>query len=476
MIIKPKRTPQRPSTAFIRGPVPVRRPGKIVLIWRFITPRWSRPPGAGRATSHHWLPAAHSTAPELLSVGYARCEPFNDRVLIGNLQIDQSDEGNWRDPAKAQILLKRKNLYQALVAETVHHVLARGYKDIMFQCGDAVSYSQEFDRRMVTITPANLPRFQRQYEKALANFAGARVGDRQRLSRHPGRKQDIVYARDAETLKTYTPDWNAGINYNQFLPWLMATQFYVFPNSSADNALQRAGALYLQGDAHGLCNIIDHMFNDFKITVPGAEPEKLAALRKICQAGRRAENKLSAMPLPRFLSSRGGAKFLTALGGYLRAFGYEDKFLARYTGVKKIPLTARTGAKALFINLRMKARLAEYQRAGILAPQAGKAYVAPEGDEYNFLFDWQKITPEDKVARTISWYERELPAALTQLKLSYQRVRVTAVSGEQYHAWKIIAGLEEFQTQPRELFARRPSLNLIASRYPNSPPLGKNLG
>ena len=79
---------------------------------------------ANLADSHHYHddPAA-KPLDEKLSVGYARCEPHGDSMLFGNLQIDQNEPERWSDPTKAKILLARKNIYQALLGESIHYAL-----------------------------------------------------------------------------------------------------------------------------------------------------------------------------------------------------------------------------------------------------------------------------------------------------------------------------------------------------------------
>ena len=80
----------------------------------------------------------------LSSVFYARFEEKDDHVLIGNLQIDDRHKNNvWAQNDLRTILLMRKNIYRAMIQESLKFALAGKKLRIFFQTGDSEQHTQK---------------------------------------------------------------------------------------------------------------------------------------------------------------------------------------------------------------------------------------------------------------------------------------------------------------------------------------------
>ena len=146
----------------------------------------------------------HSSDENLPAVFYIRVEETVDSLIIGNMQIDAGRGSSWANSEKQKIMLANKNLYLHLVQNAVATLLPKN-KKMLFQSGDAVAVAQwgSCPYKHLEITPGNYSRYQKLYEKALAQFDQLRIGD-----------FSLEQARDGNIVIEKTPDYYRQFDFN----------------------------------------------------------------------------------------------------------------------------------------------------------------------------------------------------------------------------------------------------------------------
>ena len=116
------------------------------------------------------------------STFYARCEEYNDSILIGNMQIDDKGNGsNWDDEVTGAIMLKKNNIYSAIIQESIKHAIMAGKNKILFQAGYAAELAQWGDnenfKEKTLITDENINKYKEIYKQRVENFKNINPGD-----------------------------------------------------------------------------------------------------------------------------------------------------------------------------------------------------------------------------------------------------------------------------------------------------------
>ena len=117
-------------------------------------------------SARHRIPTHHKSKGES-SVFFMRCENQGEKILFGNLQVDDKDPDYWQDPTVGNILLKTKNIDLTLIRSALQHALSLGEKEILFHSGDAMEASQfnySFPKK-VLITEENFTVYQNRLRK-----------------------------------------------------------------------------------------------------------------------------------------------------------------------------------------------------------------------------------------------------------------------------------------------------------------------
>ena len=124
----------------------------------------------------------HHTYRGLRSVFYARFEEQADHVLIGNLQIDdRRPDNSWNKREVRAILLMKKNIYRAMLQESLKVAIAGKKPRILFQTGDSEQFAQRANLisplKKIKLTAQNYPRYQKAHAELLEKFSALRPGD-----------------------------------------------------------------------------------------------------------------------------------------------------------------------------------------------------------------------------------------------------------------------------------------------------------
>ena len=137
------------------------------------------------------------------AVFFMRVEEFGpaaDKVLVGNLQVDETRPEDWAPAAQGRIFLKPKNLDLMLAQEAIKYALAAGKKEILFQDGDAMDLAQYREPvfEEIMITPANVAQYTAEDLRQRQKFTQMAVGDN---IGEPGQHKRIVYEKTPAAMK-----------------------------------------------------------------------------------------------------------------------------------------------------------------------------------------------------------------------------------------------------------------------------------
>ena len=122
------------------------------------------------AREHH---RGHHKSQGLVSIFYMRCEPQAERILFGNMQIDDKGKRDWARKTLGRELRRKKNIYGIMIQQAVKHALSTGHKEILFQAGDACEIAQWRQKNFcqITVTEKNYALVNKIYQEEVDRFA-----------------------------------------------------------------------------------------------------------------------------------------------------------------------------------------------------------------------------------------------------------------------------------------------------------------
>ena len=388
--------------------------------------------------------AHHTRGQTAAAVFFMRMEEFGtaqDKMLVGNLQIDDTAPAHWESPTVGGIFTGAKNMDLTLVQEAVKYALAAGKKDIYFQDGDAMELAQfhELGFEEILITPKNYARYAREYYQHRQDFAQIRVGDNIAAPRQPTR---LVYEKTATTMKVYN--------------------FHVGDITTLGEYLYDARNLpppYARKDIFPLMEAIDTALRTENF------PAARTALDNFWDyiAQKKLPRRYQTEKL-NYLRDRPVVKpGVDAVAHYMEAyafeFGYHKIFQAQFPEVLWLKNPRARGQEYYYIDPHAAEDIEQLNIKELRPPEVGKVYLKHKGrpeDFFSILHFGRR--------NNYNWYHKRVPAALKKLGLSCERVPLAAVRVDRYypaakfperqaHAWRITDGLEEFKRRPLALFA-----------------------
>ena len=388
------------------------------------------------------------------SLYFARCEKFNDTMVIGNLQIDKSPVEDWTDPELRKLMTRRANVQADLVRQTIVHALAQGCKKIIFQAGDAVEYAQWRDHyaHEVRITKDNFADYMRRYEKAVSDFTACEVGD---FAMHNNRNDAVVSAKTA-TEYNFIYVNNSRINCNMSYTIAALDHLCFMLDCPIKESMARAHEHLRQRHPEQLLEEIDGLFTAANIPppAPSARVEKLAALRKLCAT----QNTYSLENIYE--------NFAKNINPFLTKFNYPQAILTRYPQWRQVVnrQPTATGNPFYLIDSTMEYVHDVFKKATLIKPELGMTYKVHKYLEHDFLCrdSGYYMKGLDKIT---GWYEHDLPKILNKFKLGIRRVPL-ANGKVRAHGWEIISGVEQFVQTPHAIFASHAALKLDAETLP----------
>ena len=377
------------------------------------------------------------------SVFFVRMEEFGhaeDKMLIGNLQIDANNPVAWAEPARAQVLLSAKTMDLTLVQEAVRYALGAGKKDIYFQDGDAMELAQ-YSRQSfeeIMITEENYAQYAAEHRQHLEDFAQIAVGDDLAIAGQPTR---LVYDKTPTILKI--------VNYPMSD---MTTMFDYLINSHRLPTRENKEQLLLA------LRKVEHTLRQKKF------PETLTALNEFWEemAQKKLPRRAAAAKL-RFLKKHPDATetrefFANFLEDYAQKFNYLEVFHAAFPTVPVIANPRRKG-EVYYVDESTQEDIEHFNIKILSPPEVGKVYLKFIGAPNDFFSIYHSGGRSN-----YNWYHKRVPAALKKLGLACERVKLSAIAVNRdfpaqqttertAHAWRIVDGLEDFKRRPLALFA-----------------------
>ena len=109
------------------------------------------------------------------SIFYMRCEANQERILFGNMQVDDRGKEDWTNKALGDELRRSKNIYGMMIQQAVKHALENGFRKIMFQAGDACELAQWKVKNFMNqkVTEKNYAQINECYEREISYFTAA---------------------------------------------------------------------------------------------------------------------------------------------------------------------------------------------------------------------------------------------------------------------------------------------------------------
>ena len=412
-----------------------------------------------RKAHHFFQPEPYSRKKPLPSVFYMRVEEYGnpERVLIGNIQVDDKDRNSWKNQLVGQIMLMKKNLNSMMIQQAIRHAWAAGKREIVFQGGDAALCSQGLTLYgvpvSVMITSENIKKHERIYEAAVKEFSEIPVG-------HVTETGAIVYARDENKVHLAEP----GNYYFGLLNYLEKYDFAVKNKVAA--TIRKLYAAYSRepGNLKQQIRIINKIFNDTHL---------FAEKDSIKDNAAQHDKKLST--LAGLLQNYTGRKldkssYLEMLDTFLVSFGYKEKLTASaWLHTTNIPHQSHHPGE-LYVDSRYERVHIYHKKDFIHRPQLGRRHYL---FSYNFQ-NFNQLSHDIRNYKIWNYYENIIPKVLKKLKLKYERNVLVrwryAGPGKrpkvQTTGWKITAGLEELNSQPVISFANNQELVLDGSSLP----------
>ena len=391
----------------------------------------------------------------LSSVFYARFEEKDDHVLIGNLQIDDRHENNsWTQKDVRAILLMRKNIYRAMLQESLKFALAGKKSRIFFQTGDSGQHAQRINLsyrvKKIKINNQNYAKYRALYEKTLEKFDALQQGDFALNFNYSKGRFGIVIEKSPERYKSvfgcYADSYSSllsavHIYYEQTLEHdLLPPHRWPRPELGKIVAAHESKMLnkYFRHQPLGVLNEINKIFT---IIDPNYKEnnrkEKLAYLRKhVCG------------------SAHAGVAH-GVIDHFLIKFGYHEIFLKQLPFMRMVKVSERVrdihSTGMAFYDTRYEKHNTEtFDRASIIIPEIGKSYII------NANFPGQELIPADFFEKSLyNFYDKELPKLFAQEGLKFKKTFIhTKIAGEivRSTAWEIKTGIKKFKERPLVIF------------------------
>ena len=391
----------------------------------------------------------------LQSVWYLRAEeyPEPERILFGNIQIDDQERFNWKKQAVGRIMLMPKNINLTMVQSAIQHALAKGKTEILFQAGDAAIYAQGLESPgkpiSVLITEKNLAKYQKIYEEQLQKFAAVQAGD---VNENEG---TVVFNKtETEYTRTWADNYDFGL-----LNFLHNYDFEIDNIYFKKQIIGLYDAYYHEPtNLKRQLRLVNKIFNTPKLfsrqgNINDRPPQHAAKIKF-----------LQKLLTPEKGKRRSQTAYLESLEPFLEKFGYKARVeQLDFAPLRGLPHRAQRPG-ALYIHS---------QYSGTDTVAAADYINPPRLGQRHFLFDykqrWDKIQQQIDVFRVWDYYENRVPAELKKLKLTVEpqtllRTRQTVRGGDveknRATGWKIVSGLEDWHTRPLISFANAPELKM----------------
>ena len=391
------------------------------------------PKGPSGDDSHHYKD-------DQIPVYYARFEEIDDQLLIGNLQIDGGRSNYWKDKSVRELLTSRKNLYRAMVQESLKEAFTRGKKKIIFQSGAATQTAQFFNDtyqiKKIKITEKNLGRYQEIYDQKCACFDKARVGDHT-IFTHVDKGPGIIVQRTPETHVCYFPECHGQENE------LFAAVEMFFHYSEAPEIANRIEELapLERKFWHALPR------RDYPTVIQAADAI-LSLVDPEHQANKFAQKLLWCK---KFNEIPAGGNFNQLARKFLIHFKYHEVLARKFPELRLIELDQPAAAPSERIlgfctEDNWSLMLQNFTRAQLIKPEAGKDYFVTTGPSHQLLLNYQHV-----LKNIFDFYEKIVPEVLTKLNIPFKKVPLKTVRGGKIvksYGWQIMLTPEKFHARP----------------------------
>ena len=391
----------------------------------------------------------------LSSVFYARFEEKEDHVLIGNLQIDDRHKNN----ASAQndfrtVLLMRKNIYRAMIQESIKFALAGKKLRILFQTGDSEQHTQKdnlsYRLKKVKINNQNYAKYCAMHEKLLKKFDALQLGD-SGLNFNYGRlSHGVIIEKSPDSYTSVFNCYPSGTNsllsavheyYNQALE----RRYYLDED-------ERIQDLYVKIRAHN-----QTMFESYYRNNPTDVLNEINKIFTVIEHNYRENNRKEKLTYLRehISASHSHETIRGVIDKFLIKFRYHEIFLNRLPFMCMIKSSEVTKKNCfsgnIFFDSRYEPLITEtFDKSKIIVPQIGKTLLVNEN------FPGQELIEADFFEKTLyNFYDKELPKLFTQAGLKFKKTIIrTKIDGKivKSTAWEIKTGLEKFKERPFVIF------------------------
>ena len=409
-------------------------------------------------------------------VYYMRFEEFDEKVLIGNMQIDDKYPDRWGDKNKGAVMLTKKNIYASMVQEAIKHALEKNYGEILFQAGDAVHYSQwrvKNPYEYVELNNSNINFYQDLRTKGIEQFNSLKIGDYGLNARDPY-TESVIFEKTDEYYKTHdscyaSDDLLVIADYIE-KEIIEKRDMYFEETAQVPELLKALEYHFLSKEAGLALGTIDKIFHYLYININSRHnSEKIKYLNSLLKNSNEAINHESF-------------NVKAAVNEFLTKFNYEALFLKKYPNILKIK-KHKSIAKGPQYFYNFIDNVNVFNKRHIVPIKVGKIYkMYPD---FNFICDFY---PENNnTYRTSNWYDTVLTEILDKLHLQYKLKPIFTIPCSSYakpgkikaHAWQITDGLNEFAKRPMLVFSSHtklkadsetiPQLELAADKFGVSP-------
>ena len=387
------------------------------------------------------------------SVFYMRCEVALERILFGNLQIDDRGREPWRDKALGEELRRPKNIYRMMIQQAVKYGVEIGKKDIWFQAGVASEIAQwsQAAFAQLQVTKKNFAQINELYARKV-RWLGQPPGAVLECSNDTGTAEVVVsVARGVCTTRRLC---TKGPSVLMEVGLMHRGKAYADPHSSGSHVgdvvwdgAEACAQVFRQPAAgakvHAQLNklIKDLTGVSTPATAAAAQIAELTALRRKAAAN---------------LSRLHARQFMLLIEEYLTRWGYDQIIIKKFPGIKKLNLQRPCPPGELnyvYYNGNSSDNKKTYRQKDYRAPVLGQSYLVPSNNKLKI--DFRTNLRLVARARVHSWYEMEIPAQLKKLGLGCEKVQITTRKNGRLQAataWKVTTGLAEFAKRPLELF------------------------
>ena len=385
------------------------------------------------------------------SVFYARFEEKADHILIGNIQIDDRHARNtWAEEDLRAIMLMKKNIYRAMLQESLKIALQSKKPKILFQTGESNHYTQKlhenYQFKKIKITNANYPRYLKDYEQWREKFDQLQPGDWAMNFSYGFNGHGMIIEKSAEAYRSLfscysvTPD-NLFTTINMYYNNDHVMEFI---DLDAD-ALPEASKINRQEE------LLDNCFE--KKNYRGM----VRALDKIFKIIDPQHQETQTADKVAYLKEHYGkwSGWRPLVDNFLIKFKYQDILLRQFPFMKAARISPEVGGTTYsgwrFYDTRHEKYLIDtFAKSSIMRPEVGRTFLLDTRHPDQLLLRSNFFEKE-----MYNFYDKELPKLFAGAGLKFKRTIIrTKIKGQDIKsaAWEIKTGVSKFKESPLIIF------------------------